>query len=94
MKRQSGFTLIELIIVIVLLGLLSVTAVPRFLSLAEDAEKATFRAIASAFKAGIDQVHIAWLVRGNGEAIQNFIPIADTAVFGAPPLTSFALGRA
>jgi prepilin-type N-terminal cleavage/methylation domain-containing protein len=82
MKRQSGFTLIELIIVIVILGLLSITALPRFANFAEDAHKASFQGVASAFRAGVDQIHIAWLVRGNGDAIQNFIPIADPAVQG------------
>lgn len=89
MKRQSGFTLVELIIVIVLLALLSIVAVPRFLSLADDAEEASFKGIASAFRAGVDQVHIAWLVRGNGQAIQNFIPITDAAVLGSLSVNSF-----
>ncbi len=82
MKRQSGFTLVELIIVIVLLGLLAVIAAPRFINIAEDAEKATFKGISAAFKAGINQVHIAWQVRGNDNAVQNFIPINDPAVLG------------
>ncbi|MDP4983974.1 prepilin-type N-terminal cleavage/methylation domain-containing protein, partial [Pseudoalteromonas tunicata] len=32
MKKQQGFTLIELIIVIVILGILAVTAAPKFLN--------------------------------------------------------------
>ena len=37
MKNQNGFTLIELVIVIVLLGVLAAIAVPRFVNLEEDA---------------------------------------------------------
>ncbi|MED5332261.1 MAG: prepilin-type N-terminal cleavage/methylation domain-containing protein, partial [Pseudomonadota bacterium] len=36
-STQQGFTLIELIIVIVLLGILAVTAAPKFLNLQDDA---------------------------------------------------------
>ncbi|MFT5805983.1 MAG: MSHA pilin protein MshA [Moritella dasanensis] len=38
-KINSGFTLIELVITIVVLGVLSATAVPRFIDLKEDAKK-------------------------------------------------------
>lgn len=41
MKRQGGFTLIELVVVIVILGILAVTAAPRFLNLQDDARQAT-----------------------------------------------------
>ncbi|WP_215404710.1 type II secretion system protein [Vibrio gigantis] len=41
MKRQGGFTLIELVVVIVILGILAVTAAPRFLNLQDDARAST-----------------------------------------------------
>jgi len=44
-NRQRGFTLIELIIVIVILGVLSVTAAPKFLNIQDDAIKSTLKGI-------------------------------------------------
>ena len=44
--QQKGFTLIELIIVIVILGALAVVALPRFLDLQEDAQQAAVEGVA------------------------------------------------
>ncbi|ADV85394.1 type II secretion system protein [Vibrio vulnificus] len=48
MKRQGGFTLIELVVVIVILGILAVTAAPRFLNLQDDARVATLEGLRGA----------------------------------------------
>lgn len=50
MKKQGGFTLIELVVVIVILGILAVTAAPKFLNLQDDAKVSAVKGLAGAMK--------------------------------------------
>ena len=48
MKKQAGFTLIELVMVIVILGVLAVTAIPKFIDMKTDAQAAALQGVVGA----------------------------------------------
>ncbi|WP_438864662.1 prepilin-type N-terminal cleavage/methylation domain-containing protein [Neptunicella sp.] len=62
--QQRGFTLIELIIVIVILGILAVTAAPKFIDLQEDARGATIEGVRASLNTINSVVHAKALVKG------------------------------
>lgn len=52
MENQKGFTLIELVMVIIILGILSATALPKFIDLKSDAQRAAVDGVAGGLAAG------------------------------------------
>ncbi len=68
MKKQAGFTLIELVIVIIILGILAVTAAPKFLNLQDDANQAAALGVAAAVKSGAQLVYSRSVLDGTEKA--------------------------
>lgn len=68
---QKGFTLIELIIVIVIFGILSVVAAPRFIDVQSDANISKTSAVGAAFQSAVKLVHYKWQVQGGRGPIDN-----------------------
>lgn len=59
-REQTGFSLLELVIVIVVIGLLAVTALPRFLEVVDGAKEASIEGVASGFGNGVISARAQW----------------------------------
>lgn len=67
-RSEAGFTIIELVVVISLLGLLAAVALPKFADLSSDARTASLNGVQGAFTASIQIAHSKWLAGGTGVA--------------------------
>lgn len=62
--QQKGFTLIELVVVIVILGILAATAAPKFIDLTGDARRSVMEGVQGSMNSAINLVHAKALVEG------------------------------
>ncbi|MGF1905459.1 type II secretion system protein [Aliivibrio salmonicida] len=94
MKRQGGFTLIELVVVIVILGILAVTAAPKFLNLQGDARKSSLQGLKGAMSGASGIVYGKSAINGVETANSNTVVDGIETVFGYPTATSAGIEAA
>ena len=88
MKRSAGFTLIELVIVIVILGILAVTAAPKFLNLQSDAREGVLKGVEASMKGASSLVYSKSVIAGVESKVSGAVKVNGNnvvdVVYGYP----------
>jgi len=93
MKRNSGFTLIELVIVIIVLGILAATAVPKFVNLQDDAKDAAMEGVEAAVHSAANIIYSKSAINGT-ETATGSSAAGVTTEYGYPSATTAGIEAA
>ena len=83
-KLQQGFTLIELVVVIVILGILAVTAAPKFMNLQGDARNASLQGLKGSITSAANIVYGKSAIKGEESGAGSVLDGQITTAFGYP----------
>lgn len=90
--KQKGFTLIELVVVIVILGILAATALPKFVDLTGDAEAAAIKGVAGGLNSASSINYGACAVTGQSAVAGKCVKVAKCSDVGQLMTPSLTIG--
>jgi len=94
MKKQNGFTLIELVIVIIVLGILAATAVPKFINLQDDAKISAMNGVEAAVRSAANIVYSKSAIDGTEASTSASSAAGVTTIFGYPTADANGIAKA